>query len=625
MIEDSCGSELVNRGLDSIHPRSGALTPQELELGLKQANARNVSLWDILVVERQVPEDALAEGLSNWLNLPRVRLDSVQIEAAAVKTVSDTLAKKHTCLPVRFMGKRLVLAMANPLDHQAIEDVQFASSRQVQPVVASRTEILFGIEEHYSSGNPAAEVTKAVGGDDVSLHADGPDVLNLDRTDPMRSPEIESSPTVALCSEIIRGAVTLQASDIHVEPGPCEVRVRLRVDGVLRDHLQLPGWMGPALLSRIKILAKLDIAQQRLPQDGRIKVKTNDRAMDVRVSTMPTHFGEKAVLRLLGSASAPTLGALGLSTDEITLLDDALNQPQGLILVTGPTGAGKSTTLYSMLTRRQSTEVNVVTIEDPIEYQLSGANQVQVDEKAGVTLASCLRAILRQDPDIIMVGEIRDLETAEIAFQAALTGHLVLSTLHTNGSVAAIERLLDLGVKPMMITAATNVVIAQRLARRICMNCREPYVPSASVLRRLRIEADSQTFHHGRGCVVCAQTGYSGRVGIFEILRLTTRLKELVSRRATESELRSAAIGAGTRFLLSDALDKVRQGLTTAEEILRVIRIEHPGDDLPSNGFTPSSGEPLPPDARLPNGFGTSLSDLFQGVRAHPSHRKSLR
>ena len=620
------GSEIVvSRALESVRRHSAALTPQELELCLKQANARNVPLWDILVLERQVPEDALAEGFSNWLNVPRVRLDSIQIDAAAVKTVSDRLARKHTCLPLHFIGKNLVLAMANPLDHQAIQDVQFASSRQVQPVIASRTDILIGIEEHYSCGKPSGEVQKAVDGDHVSVHADGPGVLDLDETDPMRSPDIESSPTVALCSEIILGAVKLQASDIHIEPGPREVRVRLRVDGVLRDYLELPRWMGPALLSRIKILAKLDIGQQRLPQDGRIKVTTNDRAMDLRVSTMPTHFGEKAALRLLGSTSAPTLRALGLSPDEMTLLDDALNQPQGLILVTGPTGAGKSTTLYSMLTRRQSTEVNVVTIEDPIEYELSGANQVQVDVKAGVTFASCLRAILRQDPDIIMVGEIRDLETAEIAFQAALTGHLVLSTLHTNGSVAAIERLLDLGVKPMMITAATNLVIAQRLARRICMNCREPYVPSTGVLRRLRIEADSQEFHHGRGCVACAQTGYSGRVGIFEILRLTTRLKELVSRRATESELKSAAIGAGARFLLSDALDKVRQGLTTAEEILRVIRIEHPDDSLHSDGLARSSGEALPPGERsIANGLGMSLSDLFDGVRAHPSRRKSL-
>jgi type II secretory ATPase GspE/PulE/Tfp pilus assembly ATPase PilB-like protein len=381
----------------------------------------------------------------------------------------------------------------------------------------------------------------------------------------------------------------VRASDIHIEPGPRDMRVRLRVDGVMRDHLQLPRWMSTTLLSRVKILAKLDIAQQRLPQDGRIKVETRDRRIDLRVSTLPTRFGEKAVLRLLGSGSIPTLSALGLSAVEMAMFDEALSQPQGLILVTGPTGSGKSTTLYSMLTHRQSSEVNVITIEDPIEYEVVGATQVQVDVKAGLTFASCLRAILRQDPDVLLVGEIRDLETAEIAFQAALTGHLVFSTLHTNGSVAAIERLVDLGVKPLLLTTATNLIIAQRLARRICMKCREPYVPSAGTLRRLRLDAEDHEFQHGRGCAACGQTGYSGRVGIFEMLRVTPRLKDLVTRRATESEIRSAATGAGTRFLLEDALCKMHQGLTTVEEILRIIRIEDADDDGPPNRLAPQA------------------------------------
>ena len=498
----------MSRQLEAILRRSGTLTAQELELSLVRATARNVSLWDVLVLERQVPEETLAEAFSTWLKLPRVRLDSIEIEAAAVKTVTGWLARKHTCLPLRLTRKSLVLAMANPLDHKAIEEVQFASSRQVEPVVACRTEILNGIQENYSSGATPAADAKTVDGDAFSIVLSERDVLDLDPADPLQSPDV--SPAVHLCSRIILDAVRLGASDIHIEAAPREVRVRLRVDGVLRDHLQLPRWMHAALLSRVKILAKLDIAQQRAPQDGRIQVKVQERAIDLRVSTLPTHLGEKAVLRLLGSASTPTLSALGLSTHEMTVVDDALSQPQGLIIVTGPTGAGKSTTLYSMLTRRQSPEVNIVTIEDPIEYQLSGANQVQVDVQAGVTFARCLRAILRQDPDVIMVGEIRDVETAEIAFQAALTGHLVLTTLHTNGTLAAIERLLDLGIKPLMITTATNLVVAQRLARRICMTCREPYVPAHDVLRKLRLEANSCGFQHGVGCAACAQTGYPG-------------------------------------------------------------------------------------------------------------------
>jgi type II secretory ATPase GspE/PulE/Tfp pilus assembly ATPase PilB-like protein len=382
---------------------------------------------------------------------------------------------------------------------------------------------------------------------------------------------------VQLCGQILLDAIELHSSDIHIEPGPQEMRVRLRVDGVLCDHLQLPRWMSTALVSRIKILAKLDIARQRLPQDGRIKVTSNGRSFDLRVSTLPTHFGEKIVLRLLGSTSTPALDALGLSTGELALLDGALSQPQGLILVTGPTGAGKSTTLYSMLMRRHSAEVNIVTVEDPIEYRVAGANQVQVDARAGLTFASCLRAILRQDPDIIMVGEIRDAETAEVAFQAALTGHLVFSTLHTNSSVATIGRLLDLGVRPLLVTSGTNLIVAQRLARRICMNCREPYAPPVETLRKLGVRRDSHEFVHGRGCAACKQTGYAGRIGIFEILTLTPRLQNLISRRATESAIKRVAAGAGTRFLLDDALNKVGQGLTTPEEVLRVIRIE-PGD-----------------------------------------------
>jgi general secretion pathway protein E len=300
--------------------------------------------------------------------------------------------------------------------------------------------------------------------------------------------------------------------------------------------------------------------------------------VDLRVSTLPTHLGEKAVLRILGSASIPPLSGLGLSKSEVERLDDALGQPQGLILVTGPTGAGKSTTLYSMLMRRHSPEVNVVTIEDPIEYRVAGASQVQVDPKAGLTFAGSLRAILRQDPDVILVGEIRDGETAEIAFQAALTGHLVFTTLHTNDAIGAVERLRDLGVKPQLLISATNLIVAQRLARRVCARCADRYVPSAEILDRLRIAPDDHPFVRGRGCGACAQTGYAGRVGIFEILRLSPRLRGLIMRQASDAQLRRAAVSSGMRFLMDDALAKARAGLTTVEEIVRVIRTDHHGE-----------------------------------------------
>jgi type II secretory ATPase GspE/PulE/Tfp pilus assembly ATPase PilB-like protein len=344
--------------------------------------------------------------------------------------------------------------------------------------------------------------------------------------------------------------------------------------------------MKAALLSRIKVLAQLDIAQQRLPQDGRIKARSRDGALDLRVSTLPTQYGEKIVLRLLGSSRAPSLLDLGFSLEQLTAVDAMIHQPQGLVLVTGPTGAGKSTTLYSMLTRRQAPDINIVTVEDPIERRLPGITQSQVGDKSGATFARYLRAILRQDPDVIMIGEIRDGESAEIAFQAALTGHLVLTTLHANGTIEAVDRLLDIGVKPLMITSVTNLVLAQRLARLICAHCRERYQPAAAAVHDIGLD-DLAEFTRGRGCDQCGHTGYRGRLGIFEVLRLTPALKELIRRRASEAELHAAAHADGTRWLRDDAAAKIRAGLTTVEEVLRVVRVDDQDSAAPARVSAP--------------------------------------
>jgi type IV pilus assembly protein PilB len=554
--------------LEMVLRQTATLSADELAVSLGQAKARKLPLWDFLVTERRVPEDVLAEAFSKALHVPRVYIHATAIDAAAVAAVSGWLAQKHTCVPIRFAGKTLVLAMANPLDNTAIQDVQFASSRHVSTVVATRTDILNAIRHWYSS-TERARVDEA-----PEPEVDQTVVFATESQPPEQPRPGDASVAVELCSQIMLDAIRLGASDIHIEAGASETRVRFRIDGVLREHLRIPDWMRTALLSRIKILAKLDIAEQRLPQDGRIQHQIQNQAIDVRVSTLPTHFGEKAVLRLLGSAHKPTLSALGFSHEEVRTLDEALYQPQGLILVTGPTGGGKSATLHAMLARRQSKEISIVTIEDPIEYHLAGASQVQINVKAGVTFASCLRAILRQDPDVIMVGEIRDKETAEIAFHAALTGHMVLSTLHTNSSIGAIARLIELGIKPAMLSAATNLIMAQRLARRICTNCREPYTPTADALLKLQLDANSWTFQHGKGCEACSYTGYAGRIGIFEILRLTPDLKETINGKVTEQKLKRFTTRAGIRFLLDDALAKAREGLTTIEELVRVIRIE---------------------------------------------------
>jgi len=550
------------------HP--AGLAHGELDLLTASAKARNVALWHVLSVERRLPEDVVANALSESLGFTRVRLDAVDIQPEALKVLTPPVARKYVCLPLQLTDRNLVLAMANPQDIYAIDAVQAAVNRRVQPVVATRREILKGINTFYAQ----VSVSSRVFANTELAHAGGDEAIDLDQ-DEAAQPS-EAAAIVAVCHQILFAAVKLDASDVHIEPGPTGVRVRLRVDGMLRDYLDLPVWMQRQLLSRIKVLAHLDIAQQRVPQDGRIKARSRDGVIDVRVSTLPTQYGEKIVLRVLGSSLAPSLLDLGLSDAQLVMVDEALHQPQGLVLVTGPTGSGKSTTLYSMLTRRQAPDVNVVTVEDPIERRLPGITQSQVNDKAGTTFARYLRAILRQDPDVIMIGEIRDLESAEIAFQAALTGHLVLTTLHTNGTVEAVDRLLDIGVKPLMITSVTNLVVAQRLARLVCPHCRVRYQPSAAAIQKLGLDANGE-FTRGSGCSACGQTGYRGRVGIFELLRLTPALKALIRGGASELELRAAATAGGMQWLSDDAVAKIKQGLTTIEEVLRVVRVDYAG------------------------------------------------
>ena len=563
----------MSRKLGPLLLQAGILTPQQLKESLGLARTRNHSLLNVLIEEKQVSEEALAETFAQWLKLPRVRIASASVEPEAIKTISEELARKHICLPLKIDGKSLVLAMTDPSDYDAIQDVQFASGLLVRPVVASRTEILDGVEQRYATEDRLQEFLASISDTpDFSIIPEEKEESDAERMESRGAAELP--PVVKMCNLIINDAVKTQASDIHVEPRLNKVQVRLRVDGVLRDYLQVPKWLHNPVVSRLKILANLDIAERRLPQDGRIKVQFQGKPLDIRISTLPTHFGEKVVMRVLSSATISTFKALGFSEAECSVLEDALARPEGMILVTGPTGSGKSTTLYSMVTKRRAPEVNITTVEDPIEYQLSGINQVQVNIKAGLTFASCLRSILRQDPDVVLVGEIRDRETADIALRAAMTGHLVLSTLHTNNSLATVGRLMEMGIDPFLLTSSVHMIIAQRLVRCICLGCKEPYAPSREVLEKLRLREQEMAFYHGRGCSLCGHTGYSGRVGVIELVRMTPTLKELILHKASEAELRKAAALAGTRFLLEDAMEKVRQGHTTLEEVLRVIQLE---------------------------------------------------
>jgi type IV pilus assembly protein PilB len=544
----------------------------EIENGLALARQKGIEPVDHLLQRTGFSEEGLADGFATWLKIPRVKIASLNIDPEATKAITEKIALKHQCLPLKVEGSRLVLAMANPADYDAIQDVQFVSGLTVQPVVATRTEILDGIEELYRTNERMQEFLSHVSDSaDFSILSEDSDKIDLDQADPRNV--VDQAPVLKMCNLILQEAIRCQASDVHLEPALNCLQVRMRVDGVLKEYIDVPKWLHHPLVSRIKILASLDIAERRLPQDGRFKMKLHNKSADVRVSTLPALYGEKVVMRVLGATALPNLESMELSDWQLSTLTDCLSQPQGMILLTGPTGSGKTTTLYSMISRRRSPEINIVTVEDPIEYELPGINQVQVNTRAGLTFAGTLRSILRQDPDVILVGEIRDLETAEVAFQAANTGHLVLSTLHTDDSFGAIIRLLDLKVDRSLISSSLSLIVAQRLARRVCPECKEPYTPSPEVLKKLYLEQSDLVFYRGQGCRSCGKTGYAGRVGIYEMLRVTNTIKDLIRQNASESALRRAAAVAGTATLLEDAMSKARRGVTNPDEVVRVIEV----------------------------------------------------
>ena len=564
----------MSKQLETLLRQSELLTEAQLIRDLEQARKQNASLIDIILKEERLSEDQLADLFAAATKIPRIRVAASAVDPAAMESVPDKLARKHYCLPLSIEGRVLTLAMADPGDYQAIQDVEFASGLSIRPVIATRAEILDGIEERYATEDRIG-----------SFLANVPDVtdLHIGTEDPTEDLAVtvgdsrsaaEVAPVVKMCNLIVHDAIKAGASDSHIEPTMHDVNVRMRVDGVLRDYTHVPKWLHSPLVSRLKILARLDIAERRLPQDGRINVQYQGRTIDIRVSTLPTHFGEKAVLRYLGGGVLPKIDRMGLNNTQLALLESVIRQPQGMILVTGPTGSGKTTTLYALLAKRRSPEVNIVTVEDPIEYHLPGINQVQINPKAGLSFANALRSILRQDPDVILVGETRDQETAEVAFQAAMTGHLVLSTLHTNSAVAAIPRLYDLGVEPSILATSLTMVIAQRLVRRICDGCKEAYLPDPETSLKVGLAAIDGMVYRGKGCPSCGGTGFSGRVGIYEFFRPTSAVRKMISARANESELRAAARQGGMRLLREDALDKVKQGITSPDEVLRVVQID---------------------------------------------------
>jgi type IV pilus assembly protein PilB len=517
-----------------------------------------------------VSDNEITNFLSQQYRVPTIDLDEYEIDAEILKLVVREQCEKHRVIPVSRTGNSLIVAMADPTNLHAIDDLKFLTSYNIEPVIASETAIVAAIEKYYNAGPSYEEVMAGFDENEIDFTGDEEDinVLELEKAS-------EDAPVVRLVNMIMLQAIKKGASDIHVEPYEKKLRVRVRVDGVLIEEMTPPLRFKAAISSRLKIMSQLDIAERRLPQDGRIKLKLGKgREMDFRVSVLPTIWGEKIVMRLLDKGNLQ-LDMTKLGFDAAPLKDFlwAVNQPWGMVLVTGPTGSGKTTTLYSALSELNKIGSNISTAEDPVEYNLQGINQVQMHDEIGLNFAMGLRAFLRQDPDIIMVGEIRDFETAEIAVKAALTGHLVLSTLHTNDAPATISRLLNMGVEPFLITASVNLVLAQRLARKVCADCRQPIKIEPKVLTDMGFtneQVGRAQLMKGAGCRVCNGTGYKGRVALYEVMRFSDSLKEMVLQGSSTAELKTAAIKGGMITLRMSGISKVLDGVTTTEEIMRV-------------------------------------------------------
>lgn len=551
-----------------------ALTPAQLEEGLRLQKEQGGKIGEILVRLKVLTEDAVLEALSQQWQLPyRSSLDPKEIELALAEKVPISFAKRYELLPFKRTGKVIQVAASNPLFLGALDDLRLLLGEPIEVVAVPSRVVVSSINYVYERATAGAEqaISDLAEGESLSALAEElaePEDL-LDASD--------EAPMIRLVNSILFQAVQQRASDIHFEPFEKEIAIRYRIDGVLYNILAPPKRLQSSLISRIKIMAGMNIAEKRLPQDGRIGLKIGGREIDIRVSDVPTAHGERLVLRLLDKTSILlNLEDIGLSPDGLATMDQLIQMAHGIILVTGPTGSGKTTTLYAGLSEINSPDKNIITIEDPIEYQLKGIGQIQVNPKIQLTFASGLRSILRQDPDVIMVGEIRDTETAEIAIHASLTGHLVFSTLHTNDSAGAITRLLDMGIEPFLVSSSVVAIVAQRLVRQICPECRVSYRPTPEELGKLGIKQAPPhlVFHRGKGCAHCINTGYRGRSGIYEILVLDDELRNLILSKVDSSKIKAKAVSKGMLTLRDDGARRILSGMTTTEEVLRVTQEE---------------------------------------------------
>jgi type IV pilus assembly protein PilB len=550
--------------LGDILLEGGLVSPTQLEAAYEEQQRVGRALGRVLIEQGVLTESQLVSALATQIGLRFVDLSEFAVDGSAVGRVPGAVCRRHSAMPIGFEDGRLLVAMADPANVFAIDDIRSLTGLDVKPVVATRADVAAAIDRYYRADSDMDDITSIL---DAQEEED-----DLSKVKEI----VEDAPIVKYVNLLITQAIQDRASDIHLEPTETDLRVRFRIDGVLHEVMRSPKAIQSGVISRLKIMADINIAERRIPQDGRLSVNAHGRKVDLRVATLPTVWGEKVVMRILDNSTARLdLNDLGFSDENYERYSKSFTKPYGMILVTGPTGSGKSTTLYATLNIVSRPEVNVITVEDPVEYRLAGINQVQTNNKAGLTFASALRSILRSDPDIVLIGEIRDHETAQIAVEAALTGHLVLSTLHTNDSPSAITRLTEMGIEPFLVGSALDAVLAQRLARRLCVKCREAYTPTAESLIAARFPwQDGQPLpelFRPVGCSVCAKTGYKGRLALHEVMAVTEDIERLAVERASATAIETVARAEGMKSLRDDGMSKVLAGVTSLDEILRVV------------------------------------------------------
>lgn len=551
--------------LGDVLVQNGVITEEDLQRGLERQKGSGRKLGETLVDEGITTEENIARALSNQFRYDMVDLSNVEIPQEILELVPANVLKKHRAIPFEYSPDNmnvLRVAMADPMDIGAMDDINIITNLQVEPVVATTGSVMLAIDRYYGQ----AEVNSAL--EEYTREKESQMIEQED----MYSEDVNNSPIVQLVKGMIDQAVRQRASDIHIEPMEKQVRIRYRIDGALYEKSVYSIRLLPAIVARIKIIGGMDISEKRKPQDGRITQVVDRKEFDIRVSILPTVYGEKIVMRLTSkNALTREKSQLGLKPEELKKFDHILRHPHGILLVTGPTGSGKSTTLYTALSELNKEDVNIITVEDPVEANIDGINQVQVNNKANLTFASALRSILRQDPDIIMIGEIRDQETASIAVQASITGHLVVSTLHTNSAASTITRLADMGIEPYLIADATIGVIAQRLVRRLCPECKRQKKADAEELEMLQLEPDADvTIYEPCGCSRCEGTGFKGRIGVYEIMEVTQPLKTIISKGGTAEDIKNRALEEGMNTLRMSATKYVLEGITSVQEMMRV-------------------------------------------------------